>query len=114
MGTRPGHSSNYAAVLFAQHCGAKTIINLSNIDYVYDTDPRINPQAKSYDHVTWDMYRSFIPKEWTPKLSTPFDPIASVLAQELSLQVVFMKGDSIDPIKNYLETGICIGTIIEG
>ncbi len=39
----PGHSSDYDATLAAKSLGAKKIINLSNIDYVYDSDPKINP-----------------------------------------------------------------------
>lgn len=108
----PGHSSNYDAVIFAQHVDAKTIINLSNIDYVYDSDPRENPDAVKYPEVSWEQYRTFIPDAWQSGLSTPFDPVASASAQELDLEVVFMKGRPIENLKHYFETGETQGTII--
>ena len=39
-GWRPGWSTDYVAAILAGRLGATTIINLSNIDYVYDKDPK--------------------------------------------------------------------------
>src|SRR3990167_9789064 len=38
-GWKPGWSTDYCSVLIARDYGASVIINLSNIDYVYDKDP---------------------------------------------------------------------------
>lgn len=108
----PGHSSNYDAVIFAEKIGSKKIINLSNIDYVYDADPRENPEAKKYPQVSWDQYRSFIPSEWTPGMSTPFDPVAAQSAQELDIDVVFMKGQPVENLSRYFENGEVEGSVI--
>jgi len=109
---QPGRSSNYDAVLFARNTGAKQVINLSNIDYVYNADPQANPDAIKYPEVSWAQYRTFIPTEFTPGLSTPFDPVASERAQALDIDVVFMKGSPIQNLKNYLETGEVEGSVI--
>lgn len=108
----PGHSSNYDAVIFAKKIGAQKIINLSNVDYVYDADPRDNPAATRYPEVTWEQYRSFIPSKWVPGMSTPFDPIAAEYAQKLNLEVVFMKGHPVENLSTYLETGMVEGSVI--
>ena len=39
-GWKPGWSTDYIAVLLAERYQAKTVLNLSNIDYVYSEDPR--------------------------------------------------------------------------
>ena len=39
-GWRPGWSTDYVAVRLADNYESKKIINLSNIDYVYDSDPK--------------------------------------------------------------------------
>ena len=39
-GWKPGCSTDYDAVLLAKNLGVKTLINLTNIDYVYDKDPK--------------------------------------------------------------------------
>jgi uridylate kinase len=109
----PGHSSNYDAVEIARLLEATTILNLSNIEFIYDSDPRTNPEAKKYESVTWQEYLGFVPEEWHPGLSTPFDPVSSRRAHELGLEVVFMKGDNLENFEHYLETGECTGSIIK-
>ncbi|HEY4494209.1 MAG TPA: UMP kinase [Candidatus Paceibacterota bacterium] len=108
----PGHSSDMDAVLAANTLGAKKIINLSNADHVYDSDPRTNPNAKKFDQISWKEYRSIIPTEWTSGLHTPFDPIASKLAEENGIEVVIMNGRPIDNLVNYLNGEKFVGTTI--
>lgn len=108
----PGQSSNYGAVVCAQELGAQQIINLSNVDYIYDADPRDTPNAKKYSEASWEQYRTFIPQEWTPGLSTPFDPVSSAKAQEADVDVIFMKGKPIKNLEKYFENGEVKGSII--
>ncbi|MEK7175614.1 MAG: UMP kinase [Patescibacteria group bacterium] len=109
---RPGRSSDWDAVIAAKNCGAKKIINLSNIDYVYDLDPNLNPNAKKFDKISWAEYRNIIPKEWTSRLSSPFDPVASKLAQEENIEVVIMNGRLLKNLENYLNGEDFLGTVI--
>ena len=46
-GFTPGHSSDMGSVLAAKTFGADTVINLSNIAYVYDKDPSKFKNAKN-------------------------------------------------------------------
>lgn len=109
----PGHSSDFDAVLAAKNLGAKKIINLSNIDHVYDSDPKINPKAKKFDEISWADYRNIIPKEWTHAgLNSPFDPIASKLAEEEDIEVAIMNGKPIDNLAKYLSGEEFVGTKI--
>ena len=108
----PWHSTDWDAVLGAKNIGAKKIINLSNIDYVYDSDPRINPKAKKIEKISWAEYRNLIPKEISPGLNSPFDPTASEMAQKEEMQVVIMNGKPIDNLANYLNGEKFIGTVI--
>ena len=39
-GWKPGWSTDYDAVLLAKNLKIKTIINMSNVNYVYDKDPK--------------------------------------------------------------------------
>jgi uridylate kinase len=110
-GAVPGSSTDLGAVRAAENLGAQTVINLSNIDHVYDADPREKPDAKKFDVLSWGKYRSFIPTEWQPGLSTPFDPIASKRAEELNLTVAIMNGD-LQNLENYLDGKDFNGTTI--
>ena len=108
----PGKSTDWDAVVAAKHLGAKKIINLSNIDYVYDSDPKENPKAKRIERISWADYRKIIPKKWISRLSSPFDPVASKMAEESGIEVIIMNGKPIDNLAKYLNGEKFSGTII--
>lgn len=113
-GWKLGCSTDYDAVLLALNVGAKKIINLSNIDAVYDGDPRYNPDAKILREISWDEYLKLIPEKWTPGLSTPFDPIASKEARKQGMEVFITNGNRLEDMKSYIESGFfSSGTIIK-
>ncbi len=111
-GWQPGNSSDLAAVRSAKSVGAKKVINLSNIDYAYDKDPKVFPDAKKIEQTSWADFRAILPTEWDPGLNAPFDPIAAREASELDLEVAIMNGKNIDNLKNYLDGKPFIGTVI--
>lgn len=112
-GWKPGHSSDGSAVGLAKSIGATKLINLSNIEYVYTADPRIDPNATPIEKITWTDFRVLLPNEWQPGSNTPFDPIAAKMAEEIDLEVVVMNGKNLDNLKNYLEAQTFIGTTIK-
>jgi uridylate kinase len=111
-GWKPGRSTDYIAVLLAKRFKAKRLLNLSNIDYVYDSDPRENPNAKRIEKISWKEFRKIIPKKWDPGLSSPFDPIASKEAQSLGIEVAVLNGKNIEAIKKAIQGDDFIGTLI--
>lgn len=111
-GWQPGCSTDYDAVLIAKNLGAKRLVNLSNIDYVYDSDPKENPDAKKIEKISWADFRALIPKEWDPGLSSPFDPVAAKEAEALGLEVAIINGAHLEEFSNYLDGKPFIGTVI--
>lgn len=111
-GWQPGCSTDYAAVLIAKNLGARRLVNLSNIDYVYTADPHKNPAAKKIEKMSWMEFRKLIPTEWDPGLSSPFDPIAAKEAESLGLEVAIINGSKLEEFSNYLDNKPFIGTVI--
>ncbi len=109
----PGHSTDWDMVLAAKTFGAKKAVNLSNVDYVYDSDPRNNPDAKKFESISWSEYRKLIPEDWNPGLSTPFDPIAAKEAESSGIEVSIMNGKPLDNFAEYLRGGKFKGTVIK-
>lgn len=109
----PGHSTDWDAVLAAKNVGAKKVINLSNIDYVYDSDPKENPNAKKFENISWAEYRKLIPETWHPGFSSPFDPTASEMAEAEGIEVVIMNGRPISNLENFLNGEEFKGTKIQ-
>jgi uridylate kinase len=112
-GWKPGFSTDYCAVMLAESVGAKKIINLSNIDYVYEKYPNKHPDTKPIPEINWHDFRALLPSEWDPGLNAPFDPIAAKKADELKLEVSVMNGQNIENLKNYLDNEKFIGTVIK-
>lgn len=111
-GWKPGWSTDYCAVLAAKKLGAKRLVNLSNIDYVYDKDPREFPDAKKLEKIGWSEFRALIPSEWDPGLSSPFDPVAAKEADALNLEVAVLNGNKLDEFEKYLNAAPFSGTVI--
>lgn len=101
-GWKPGFSSDYDAVVLAERLAADTVINLSNISKVYTADPKLDPQAKPLDALSWKDFRKLVGDEWTPGKNLPFDPIAAKKAEALGLRVITAAGKDIDNIKKIL------------
>ena len=112
-GWKPGNSSDLAAVRIAYNLGAKKIINLSNIDFAYDKDPNIYPDAVKIEHSSWFDFRKILPESWIPGVNVPFDPVAAEEAEKNDLEVVIMNGHNVDNFRNYLENKEFLGTTIK-
>lgn len=111
-GWKPGWSTDYDAVLICKDYGVKTIVNLSNINKVYDKDPKKFKDAKPIDRISWDDFRKIVGNKWVPGMNIPFDPIAALKAQGLGLKVVLI-GRDFENIRKYFDGEEFIGTIIE-
>lgn len=110
---KPGRSSDYDAVLWAQKFKASTIINLSNIDKVFTADPRVDKKATPINDISWTDYIKIVGTKWTPRLSTPFDPVAAALAKKLGLTVYVMNGLKIDRVAKVINGDTkFVGTIL--
>lgn len=108
----PGWSSDYDAVHLAKTFGAKTVINLSNVDYAYDKDPRVFPDAKPIENTTWKDFRKIVGNKWTPRMNSPFDPIASRDAEKFKLKVLILNGKNLLNLERAIDNEKFIGTVI--
>ena len=124
-GWKSGWSTDYCSVVLAKNMGIKTIINLTNIDYVYDLsasatqkalqagkDPFSSKNVKPLKEVNWKDFRKIVGNKWTPGLSMPFDPRASRDAEVLKIKVVMINGKHLDRFENFLNNKLFMGTII--
>lgn len=111
-GWKPGWSTDYDAVILARDYGASMIINMSNIDWVYDKDPTQFKEAKPLKKITWEEMEKLVGDKWTPGLNTPFDPIATKLAKKLRLTVVIANGNDLMNIQKIINKESFRGTVI--
>lgn len=113
-GWRPGWSTDFCATMVCEDYNVDTVINLSNIEKVYDSDPKLNPDAVPIDSITWADFQKLVGEKWTPGMNVPFDPIASKKATELGIKVVIMEGTNFENLENYFDGKEFIGTTVSG
>ncbi len=111
-GFLPGHSSDMDAVLLAKTFLASRVINISNIDYVYDGDPRKKPDARHYDALGWDEFEKIVGDVWVPGSNVPFDPVASRKARELGLKIAVLSGRDLENVRECILDRRFRGTLI--
>jgi len=112
-GWKPGWSTDYDAVKLAGLYGAKVVINLSNVDYVYTKDPKKFTDAKKLEQVSWKNYRKIVGDKWNPGANVPFDPIASKEGEKIGIKVYFAKGNNLGELKKMIDGEKFKGTVIE-
>ena len=111
-GWNPGCSTDYDAVYAAQKLGVKRVINLSNIDYLFDKDPNTYLDAKPLKTVTFGDLLKITGTVWRPGANTPFDPKASQLAQKNGIEVVIANGKDLSNLENVIAGKPFVGTTV--
>jgi len=112
-GWKPGNSTDYVSVITAKTYNIKTIINLTNVDYVYDKNPKDFSNAKHFENISWKDFQKIVGTKWSPGLSMPFDPRASLIANKQKMKVVIINGSKLKELEKFLNNKKFIGTIIE-
>lgn len=111
-GWEPGWSTDYDSVLLARNFGAKTVINMTNIDYLHDKDPRKYKNAKKIETIDWKGFRKIVGNKWSPGLNAPFDPVAAKLAEKSGMELVLI-GKDINNLKKFLDGKKFKGSIVK-
>lgn len=112
-GWKPGWSTDYCAVTICQDYGLTQVVNLTNVDQVYDKDPNKYPNARPIGKISWGDYRTMVGDSWSPGMNAPFDPIASKLAQEIGVTVKIVNGKNLDNLSQALDGKSFVGTMIQ-
>lgn len=111
-GWKPGFSTDYDAVMLAQTYGVKTVINITNVEYLHDKDPRQYKNTQIIKQTNWKTFRKIVGHKWSPGLNAVFDPIAAQLAQKLKLKL-YLIGPDLKNLDSLLKNQKFKGSIIQ-
>lgn len=62
-GLHPGQSTNATSALIAEKVGARRFVNATDVDGIYDSDPRKNKDARRYSEITTRQCRDLLAGE---------------------------------------------------
>ena len=88
----PYFSTDTATVLRAVEIGADAILLAKAVDGIYDSDPKVNPDAKKYDEISID--------EVVTKKLAAMDLTASIMCMEQKMPMLVFGLDEKDSIVN--------------
>lgn len=101
----PFFSTDTTAALRAAEIGAEVVLMAKNgVDGVYDKDPRSNPDATRYSHVTYD--------EVIQQNIKVMDQTAITLCKETELPIVVFDFNNPDALRNVLHGDLACATLI--
>ena len=90
--SHPYFSTDTATVLRAVEIGADAILLAKAVDGIYDSDPKVNPDAKKYDEISID--------EVVAKKLAAMDLTASIMCMEQKMPMLVFGLDEKDSIVN--------------
>ena len=113
-GTIPGITTDTDAVLLAEATGAKRLVNISNVDAIYDTDPKKNPGAKKLPRMSYDELIALAASSDKRMAGTNFvfDILACKLISRSNIETHFVSCKKMDDIKNAIDGKGHSGTIV--
>jgi uridylate kinase len=114
-GYKPGSSTDYRAVLFAEAMDADIIINATDVPGVYDVDPKTHTNAKKIENLTYQELMHIIKTniKQAPGEYGLFDLKAIKLCSRLGIPVVFVDGTDSEEIVRAVR-GDHHGTVVHG
>ncbi len=110
-GWKPGWSTDYDAVLLAKNLNANEVVNMSNVDYVYDKDPNKYKDAKKVEKISWNEFLKLTGGKWKAGLNVPFDPIAAKEAKKSGIRAIII-GGNLKNFESFLDRKKFKGTVI--
>ena len=113
-GTMPGHTTDAVAIRFAIAARAEKCIIATNVEKVYDEDPRMKPDAKSHDYLNYEQLQKIVgPAEHKEAgQSSVVDPIGVAEAAKAKLELNILDGRITDRIRQSMEGSDFEGTVI--
>lgn len=113
-GWEPGWSTDFVAFQVAADFGVSDVILASDVDFVYDKDPKKFKGARPMKMMRWKDYLKMIPKKWVPGMHIPIDPVAAKFASKNNLKVYAIFGRNIRNLSRVLSGKSFVGTEIVG
>ncbi len=113
-GTIPGITTDTDSVLLAEALGAKHLVNISNTDAIYDSNPKENPNAKKFDKLNYDQLIELAIKndKRTAGTNFIFDMLACKLLARSKIEAHFVSGKNLYDVENAINGKQHSGTIV--
>ncbi|BDR92964.1 UMP kinase [Vulcanisaeta souniana] len=111
-GFQPGQSTATVALLVSEFLGIKKMIDCANVDAVYTSDPRIDPNAKRLSKVSIAELKDMLKSKTVAGTYDLLDPWALGIAQRSGITIFVVGCNKPETLRRLMINGISEGTII--
>ncbi|MHB1493588.1 MAG: UMP kinase [Thermoplasmataceae archaeon] len=112
-GTTPGHTTDTVAMLLAEAEGISEFINGTSVDGVYPMDPRLNPDVKMIEKLSYTEALSLSLESYKNAGSNVFmDPVSLLIARRANIRIHVMNGNIIENYIKVIENKKIVETLI--
>ncbi len=112
-----GLTTDACAVLVAERLGALAVFNVSNVDGVYDSDPRENSSAKKFVEMTHTQLVELAARSDSRmakgRMHFVFDLVACKLAGRSNITIHFVDGRNLQQVEKALAGALHDGTVVK-
>lgn len=106
-GLKIGWSTDMDAVVYADIIRTDRVFKVSNIEYIYDEDPRVNPNASPIRDISWNEYMKLFHinngDNHSPNSNIPIDPLCAQFANSKGIGIHVTGGGKIELVEDFGE-----------
>lgn len=103
-GTEPGHTTDAVASLIAVRVRAARVVNATDVDALYDTDPRLNPGARRLESLDWPEFLAMLRRDagGAPGANYPFDRLGAEALARAGIPLAIVAGRDLPNLEKAL------------
>jgi uridylate kinase len=113
-GTEPGHTTDGVASLLAVRLRAARVINATDVDGVYERDPRTDPNARRRATIRWPEFRGMVERGTTGEAGQNFlfDRLGAELLSRASIPLRVVAGRELKNLESAIAGRRFSGTTV--
>lgn len=113
-GTHPMHTTDGVAAMLAENIKADLFLNLTNVDYVYDKDPKKFKDAKKFERLSYDeLIEISSNAEMMASSNNVIDLVAAKTIKRAKIKTIILNGRDFENLRKAINKEKFIGTVIE-
>jgi len=112
-GTEPGHSTDAVAMILGEYCNADLVINLTNVNGIYDKDPKTDKSARLLIEISAKKLEQMVANiaQHAGKYEL-MDMVAVKILERSGIRCIALNGRDLGNVKDAIEGRSFVGTII--
>ena len=113
-GTEPGHTTDAVAALVAVRLRAARVVNATDVDGLYEADPKTHPGAARLDRIEWPKMLEMLRRSTggTPGENFPFDRLGAESLARAGIPLAIVAGRDLENLARAIEGASFLGTLV--